>query len=465
MEAHSAKSASLSDMKQICSSGVSGVISSSLPTQPSLFAERLLPHSQQVSMDRELRSNSFPQHHTPFVSNNGVVGPLFSSASGFSSDLHYSSGAPQVRYSNGAPFISQSPSCGIPIPLAQMCSGAFQSSTSNFPSNATGMSWVPESIHDILSYPDNLNMGNNQIQSSTINNQIQTTNITASDDPTKQNEWWDLSSDDWKDLLNDPVGTESQQKQVPLHSGELCIVNSPSSSMSGAPPRPRMRWTPELHERFVDAVNQLGGSEKATPKGVLKLMKVEGLTIYHVKSHLQKYRTARYRPDSFEGSSEKRVYPLDETASLDLKTGRELTEALRLQMEVQKRLHEQLEIQRNLQLRIEEQGRYLQMIFEQQYKVGLDKLRPPFDGEEQTTQSCGTTPCPPKSESFEKDRAEKGNEPSTTKATEEKQGAEDNKQTMPDTGLTSTVVDIGSIGSESPSHKCVEGNAKEFITE
>ncbi|KAI4303335.1 hypothetical protein MLD38_038980 [Melastoma candidum] len=56
---------------------------------------------------------------------------------------------------------------------------------------------------------------------------------------------------------------------------------------------PRMRWTSALHSRFVNAVELLGGHRRATPKSVLELMDVKDLTLSHVKSHLQMYRTVK----------------------------------------------------------------------------------------------------------------------------------------------------------------------------
>ncbi|KAL8461758.1 hypothetical protein ACS0TY_033021 [Phlomoides rotata] len=142
------------------------------------------------------------------------------------------------------------------------------------------------------------------------------------------------------------------------------------SNNSNLASKQRLRWTHELHERFVDAVAQLGGPDRATPKGVLRVMGVQGLTIYHVKSHLQKYRLAKYLPDSSsDGKKAEKKESGDMLSGLDGSSGMQITEALKLQMEVQKRLHEQLEVQRQLQLRIEAQGKYLKKIIEEQQRI------------------------------------------------------------------------------------------------
>ncbi|EOX98182.1 hypothetical protein QUC31_015308 [Theobroma cacao] len=62
----------------------------------------------------------------------------------------------------------------------------------------------------------------------------------------------------------------------------------------------RRCWSPELHRRFVNALQQLGGSQVATPKQIRELMQVDGLTNDEVKSHLQKYRlhTRRLPPST-----------------------------------------------------------------------------------------------------------------------------------------------------------------------
>ncbi|KAJ6317973.1 hypothetical protein OIU76_013510 [Salix suchowensis] len=147
--------------------------------------------------------------------------------------------------------------------------------------------------------------------------------------------------------------------------------------------KPRLKWTQELHQRFVEAVNQLGGVDRATPKSLVRLMGIPGLTLYHLKSHLQKYRLGKSQQSLI--SIESKQEDDRETQSSDdhfkesavnqssrgirsdgnhhpINESFQIAQALQMQMEVQRKLHEQIEVQRHLQLRIEAQGKYLQSV-------------------------------------------------------------------------------------------------------
>lgn len=148
------------------------------------------------------------------------------------------------------------------------------------------------------------------------------------------------------------------------HERPMCVQGD-SGLVLTTDPKPRLRWTVELHERFVDAVTQLGGPDKATPKTIMRVMGVKGLTLYHLKSHLQKFRLGKQPHKEFND------HPIKDASTLELQRnssasssgmiGRSMNE---MQMEVQRRLHEQLEVQRHLQLRIDAQGKYMQSILE-----------------------------------------------------------------------------------------------------
>ncbi|CAM0954929.1 unnamed protein product [Alopecurus aequalis] len=183
------------------------------------------------------------------------------------------------------------------------------------------------------------------------------------------------------------------ERHLFLHGGS---TQGDSGLVLSTDAKPRLKWTPELHQRFVDAVNQLGGAEKATPKTVMRLMGIPGLTLYHLKSHLQKYRLSKNLQaqvnvgpaknaigcavvaDSMPGTIGTSVPAMINTNVIpQAEKTIQIGEALQMQIEVQRQLNEQLEVQRHLQLRIEAQGKYLQAVLEQaQESLGKQNLGP-----------------------------------------------------------------------------------------
>ncbi|KAK8471725.1 hypothetical protein PHAVU_002G004800 [Phaseolus vulgaris] len=81
-------------------------------------------------------------------------------------------------------------------------------------------------------------------------------------------------------FLTNADGHTSSKKTGVLH--DSCEIKANRKKM-------KVDWTPELHKKFVKAVEQLG-IDQAIPSRILEIMKVEGLTRHNVASHLQKYR-------------------------------------------------------------------------------------------------------------------------------------------------------------------------------
>ena len=163
--------------------------------------------------------------------------------------------------------------------------------------------------------------------------------------------------------------------------------------------RPRQR---RMHANFVSAVDTLGGPKMATPKAILKEMGVPGMTVYHVKSHLQKFRMHTKQREREEtkskskasASSKAPVFEMKEEVAVKLqdkagesstklgggieplKPGSQTISSALLKghlesqggknSEMHLRLQEQLKLQQQLQHSIEEHGKYLSSLISEQ---------------------------------------------------------------------------------------------------
>ncbi|KAI4300704.1 hypothetical protein L6164_034050 [Bauhinia variegata] len=145
----------------------------------------------------------------------------------------------------------------------------------------------------------------------------------------------------------------------PFEAGGISSSSANYVSRTASKGKRRIRWTKDLHDPFITIVDRLGGPQKAKPKEILKMMGSDKLTISHIKSHLQKYRSTLYMQKALQEGHVENHSRVDGNAELQLKIHMQIEESRQLQLEVERRLKEQLEMQRNMQVLIEQQKKQL----------------------------------------------------------------------------------------------------------
>ncbi|XP_042490216.1 myb family transcription factor PHL7-like [Macadamia integrifolia] len=164
-----------------------------------------------------------------------------------------------------------------------------------------------------------------------------------------------------------PSSSASSVRPLLPRQDLVCTSNSRGSTNTILSSRQRLRWTHELHERFVDAVEKLGGPDRATPKVVLRAMGVLGLTTFHVKSHLQKYRLAAHQPESSaDGKKSDKKQAGNATSSSDGSFKVQKSLPRKWKTEEQKQLHDPPEVQSELQMGEAHQGKHQKVTQEHQ---------------------------------------------------------------------------------------------------
>ncbi|KAE8703078.1 hypothetical protein F3Y22_tig00110474pilonHSYRG00073 [Hibiscus syriacus] len=119
----------------------------------------------------------------------------------------------------------------------------------------------------------------------------------SADKPKKEENKVSSSSNNSDNISHQIVNKREKPKVVKAPSkddykGRKSSSKAKNNNNNQGTRKVKVDWTPDLHRRFVQAVEQLGVN-KAVPSRILEIMGTDCLTRHNIASHLQKYRSHR----------------------------------------------------------------------------------------------------------------------------------------------------------------------------